>query len=307
MLYPPALLALAATQDHLLTRRQTVPGILTNGAWYRRIASGALIPVFPGVCRLPAPPMTEIATIRAAILSVGRGCLASHRSAALLWGMPVPHHDEVDLVVPNRWVQMKRKGVVIHEPTDMSDLRGTKRQGIPVVGAARTLVDLGAVCEPAVVANALEHVLVNRITTIGAVAKALDRHEGRGRNGAGVLRHVLTDTALGARPPDSVLEAKVLRLLKRHQLPPLVFQHEVTVGRKKYRIDFADPEQRKGFEFDGWTYHGTRLGFERDRRKIADLATVGYQIVPYTWRQVMRDESFVAESIRATLGLPTKP
>jgi very-short-patch-repair endonuclease len=281
--------------------------MLSPGAWVRRLKAGTLDPVFRGVVRIPGSPSDAIQTIHAAQLSVGRGCLASHRSAAMLLGAEVSGIEPVDLIIPNRTVQMSRPNVIIHQPVDASGLRRSTSDGISHTGGARTLIDLGAVVEEHVVAKAVEQFVVGRTITIAQLALTVENNGGCGRRGAGVLRRVLTDAKLGARPPDSVLEAHVLRMLARRGLPTLTFQHGVSVGTRKYRIDFADPAKKVGFEFNGWEYHGRRLSFERDARKVTDLASVGYRIAVITWRQVMFDEDWVVQRIWTMLGLRGTP
>jgi very-short-patch-repair endonuclease len=307
VIYPTALLDLAATQHGLAAYRQVVPDILSPAAWVRRLQAGTLIPVFRGVVRLPGSPPDPIQTVHAAQLSVGRGCLASHRSAAMLLGAEVRGADPVDLIVPNRSVQMSRPNVIIHQPVDGAGLHADTTVGVRHTGAARTLVDLGAVECERTVAKTVEHFVVSKNVTVAQIAVAIERNGGCGRSGAGVLRRVLTDSRLGARPPDSVLEAHVLRMLHRRGLPTLTFQYEVAVGTRNYRIDFADPANKVGFEFNGWEYHGRRLSFERDARKVTDLASVGYRIAVITWRQVMLDEDWVVSRMWTMLGLRGHP
>ncbi|MGH9000088.1 MAG: hypothetical protein ACRDY7_11940 [Acidimicrobiia bacterium] len=42
----------------------------------------------------------------------------------------------------------------------------------------------------------------------------------QGRHGAGVAGLILDERALGADPPDGLLEPRMARLLRRAQLPP---------------------------------------------------------------------------------------
>ena len=39
-------------------------------------------------------------------------------------------------------------------------------------------------------------------------------------------------------------------------------------------------------EVDGFTYHGTRGGFERDRGRDAQLQLAGYRVLRITWRRL---------------------
>jgi len=66
-------------------------------------------------------------------------------------------------------------------------------------------------------------------------------------------------------------------------------------------VDFLWADHFLIVEVDGWGSHGTRSAFEEDRARDARLATLGYSVVRFTWRQVTRDPSGVAATIRALL------
>ena len=52
------------------------------------------------------------------MLSIGRGAVASHRSAAFLWGVERPSHDPVDVVLARNQRVPELVGVEVHRPTD---------------------------------------------------------------------------------------------------------------------------------------------------------------------------------------------
>ncbi len=302
MYFSPEFLQLAQKQQQLMSRRQAVPTFMSAPSWSRRHTSGLLERAQPGVSRLVGSVQSPEQQIQAALLSIGRGSIASHRSAAHLWGLKVCGHEPIDVVVPDRSVEMTREGVLIHQPTDAADLRPTKRQGIRCAGALRTLCDLGAVVDPTVVAASLEKLVVSRVVSFNNVCKALERHEGRGRAGAGVLRGVLADWSFGARPPDSVLEVRLAKLLSREGLTGVTFHHGIRVGRKRYVIDAAFVAEKLAIEVDGWEFHGRRWAFEGDRSRDVDLASIGWQTLRFTWRRVIADRSGVGRDIRSVLG-----
>ena len=198
----------------------------------------------------PAPSGTH----RCRAVSLGPGVVASHRSAAYLWGAEIGGAAPVD-VIAGRGAGSQRPGVTIHRPLDGGHVRSVVRHGIPVTTPARTLVELGAVCARTSVERVYEQFLVAGTVTSASAQAALVRHARRGRVGAGVLRSVLDGWTLGERPPDSVLEAVMARVLQRHGLPVPRFQHVVRGAGFRYRVDFAYPELRIVIEVDGWRYH----------------------------------------------------
>lgn len=55
-------------------------------------------------------------------------------------------------------------------------------------------------------------------------------------------------------------------------------------------------------ELDGWQFHNDRDQFEEDRRRDARLAVLGYRVLRFTYRQLMRRWSVVRASIEACMA-----
>jgi very-short-patch-repair endonuclease len=103
---------------------------------------------------------------------------------------------------------------------------------------------------------------------------------------------------MNERPPDSVLEEAMTRLVMRFSLPQLVF-HPRLVG---YEVDFLVAGSCIVVECDGWATHGLmRSTFESDRVRDNDLAAAGY-VVRFTWRQICRQPASVARRLRAVIA-----
>jgi very-short-patch-repair endonuclease len=164
----------------------------------------------------------------------------------------------------------------------------------------RTLVDLGAVVKHWVVEDALDRGLSSKLIRMPAVEWTLHDVGRPGRRGCGVLRRVLDERALGAAPPDGLLEPRMARLLQDHGLPPAVFQH--IVPGPGYKIDFAYPDVLLAIEVDGYDPHGTRKAFDTDRARQNRLVLLGWTMLRFTWPQVVREPAKVAAEVRAALG-----
>ena len=114
---------------------------------------------------------------------------------------------------------------------------------------------------------------------------------------------MLAGWELGDKPPDSVLEPALARVLLRHGLPTAVFHRRVRAGGRVFEVDFAYPELRIVIEVDGWQHHGRRDAFERDRARDAALVAAGWVVLRFTWLQVTRRPAWVAAQIAATLAV----
>ena len=110
----------------------------------------------------------------------------------------------------------------------------------------RTLLDLGAV-RPDLVASSLDALMVAGTITAAGVRRVLEEERRRGRPGVRVLERALDDLPDLGKPPDSVLELTMGRLLERAGLGEWSFHHRV--GR--YELDFAIPALCFGVEVDG--------------------------------------------------------
>jgi very-short-patch-repair endonuclease len=270
---------------------------LSRAAWYRALDAGVLVQVHPGIAHLVGTATTREHAIAAAVLAAGKGAMASHRSAAHLWGVPRPLDDPIDVILSTRAREATLHGVVVHRPRDRKDLSPVQRSGIKTSNVLRMLCDLGAV-DPGSVPSAVEHVVTSGLASPAALRTAVDVHSRRGRHGVPAFRAALDDWVLDSKPVDSVLEPTMRRLVTDHGLPPVEF-HPVLCG---YEVDFLVIDSPVVLECDGWDSHGRqRDQFEGDRVRDATLAAAGYVTIRFTYRQVTRRAGQVAERIRAVL------
>jgi very-short-patch-repair endonuclease len=271
---------------------------LTRREWNAAIARGEGESRHRNVLRLYGAPTTMELEIEAAVLAAGSDALASHRSAALLWGAERPAGDPIDLILPQRNRQARLSNVVIHRPRDMRQLRPVWRHGIPTTDPLRTLLDLGAVDAGGVDA-ALVRFVVDGYVTPRAVRAALVRHSQHGRHGVVALRDALDRWSLDDKPADSDLEALMGEILVTYSLPNAEFH--ATVGG--FEVDFWIVGSIVVIECDGWSAHGVdRDQFEFDRIRDAELSAQGFITLRTTWRQMTRNPRLVAKRIEALLA-----
>ena len=120
----------------VVTRDACIRAGISSASWYRAHRDGMLEPLHRNVARMVGTPRTRQQAVCAAVLAAGRGALASHRSAAFLWGIPRPDVDPVDVLLPDRARRASLSPVVVHRPSDLGDLKPVRRQGIPVTNVA---------------------------------------------------------------------------------------------------------------------------------------------------------------------------
>jgi hypothetical protein len=283
-------------EDHhgLVTVAAAVRAGVSLSTWYRAVRSGAVEQLHPGVARLHGSPRSREQAIAAAVLAAGRGAMASHRSAAHLWGIPRPEDDPIDIMLTERRREANLCGVAVHRPRDRRDLSPVLRQNIRTSNILRLLCDLGAVDRRSVF-DAVGHVVTNGLASPVALRTAVDVHARRGRHGVPAFREALEDWVLDGKPVDSILEPAMRKLVAKYGLPPVEF-HPIVCG---YEVDFRILDSPIILECDGWDSHGrNRRRFEKDRVRDGDLTAMGNIVLRFTYRGITRHAAREADRIR---------
>ncbi|CAN5708125.1 hypothetical protein BH18ACT2_BH18ACT2_12150 [soil metagenome] len=269
---------------------------MSTAAWYRACADGRFELVHPGVARLPGAPRTREQAIAAAVLATAPGSLASHRSAAHLWGITRPEDDPIEIILTRRTRTPELDGVTVHRPRDLLDLKPVLKDRVPTTNVLRLLCALGAV-DPAMVPAAVGHVVTARLASPVALRRAIERHARRGRHGVPAFRTALEEWVIDGKPVDSVLEPAMRRLFETYHLPPYEF-HARIAG---YEVDFHVVGTPIVLECDGWEFHAkTRAQQDADAARDADLAEHGHLSLRFTYHQIVRRP---AEQARRILAL----
>ncbi|HMC06903.1 MAG TPA: DUF559 domain-containing protein [Solirubrobacterales bacterium] len=79
---------------------------------------------------------------------------------------------------------------------------------------------------------------------------------------------------------------------------------EVNVSVGRYTVDFLWRARGLVVETDGWRFHRGRTAFEEDRARDVWLKLRGYDVVRFTYRQVMEQSADVAKALRGLLARP---
>ena len=295
---------LAARQYSVFTLEQAAGCAVSADALFRAVRRGRVIRLHAGVFAFAGLPETWERSVLAACLAGGRDAVASHRAAARVWDLVEPTSDTVEITVPRG--QMPRlRGVTLHRSADLVADHTTVRKRIPVTNPLRTMADLGAVLSPEALEDALDAGLAYpalfSVAAVEAMRSRLARH---GRSGAGVLRKVLEERALGDAVSDSKLERRMGELLRRAGLPKAVFHYVVCTPAGVFlaEVDFAYPEIKLAIEVDGFGVHGTPRAMAKDFVRQNGLVPYGWRVLRFTWRQVIRQPEVVARAIGAALA-----
>jgi very-short-patch-repair endonuclease len=273
-----AVAKLAARQRGLVHRDQALALGMTVRQYQARTASGLYVRSQPRVVRLAGAAVDWEQRVLAASMSAGKGAAASHRAAALVWGLRGIERAPVEIAVP-----MGRSpdltGVVVHR-SRTAEL--TVCRGIPVTRPAATLLVLGSTVDEATLRQAVEDAIFRRLTTVVRLADMVERYGRSGRDGTALLRQMLAERAPDAAATESVLEDMMDRLLRDAGIDDFHRQYEV----EGVRLDFAKPEIKLGIEVDGLAFHSGSDDVQRNYRKLNRLLALGWRILHFTWADI---------------------
>ncbi|MEO7837528.1 MAG: type IV toxin-antitoxin system AbiEi family antitoxin domain-containing protein [Acidimicrobiales bacterium] len=273
---------LARRQHGLVTLAQAIDAGLSPAGVQWRARVGRWNRVAPGVFALAGTAVTWRQRTMAAVLAAGPGAVASHTTAAALYGLSRCPFKGVEITVPTGRSRRSSLGLV-HGSVHLDRLDVARIDSVPVTRPARTLVDLAGAVEKAVLEEALDDALIRRLTTLDRLRQRAQALGASGRNGTRLLREELAAWAEGDLV-EEVAEMRMIRRLVANGQPKPVLQHEVSDGNGRFvaRLDAAYPEERVGLEMNGFRWHGTPRAFARDPARLRRLAAMGWLILPCT-------------------------
>lgn len=294
----PKLDRIAAEQHGLLTCRDVLqvgvpPATLTS--WIRR---GRLRPLHRGVYAPEGVAVTPELTARAATLATGHAdAAASHQTAARVHGIGVLIVDgAAHVTVPTGVHRPSRPELFVHR-SDLAADEVTVRGTLRVTSVPRTLHDLLRGADRLGAVWACEAALRRDLLAERELDALVSRSAGRSYGARMRRRRALVDVR-----SESPLETAIRLVLHDAGLPPPVSQHPLRTedGHLLARLDLAWPDARMGLEADGKEPHGKPRPVYTDRWRTNAL--VGWQLVRFTWYDVLRRPAYVVATVRAHLA-----
>jgi very-short-patch-repair endonuclease len=288
--------AIASRQHGIVTRAQLLDAGVGAGAIDHWVSTGRLLIRHRGVYALGHGASPRFADVHAAVLAYGPCAIASHRTAASMWGF-VPaavggsaafeaREGTIDVTVVGRHAR-PRPGIRLHRTDQLMRADLSHLEGIPLSSPARALLELAAVIESErELELALHEAIALRLATIEEVQTVLARYPQR--PGCALLA-TLADPRRRLSATDSGGAERLHRLIRRSGLPDP--KSGARVGR--WPLDFFWPEAALGAEVDGYDFHSTLPRVERDHRKDHDVRELGVLLLRFTGRQVRREPEYV--------------
>jgi very-short-patch-repair endonuclease len=250
-----------------------------------------------GPARYATPAAAEQWRTRIAAALHGSDAVASHTTAPSLWGLLAPPDGPLHVTVAAGASGRGSGGVVRHRGLDAGWHR-RRVDGLPVTSVERSLVDAWggpAGCSRADLRGATITAVRRRMCTPRALDAELalrPRLPGRAE-----LSHLVRLLADGCQ---SELEIwGCLHVLRGPGMPPFTQQRSLVVAGEQFFLDAAYDEVLLAVELDGAAWHGSRDQRERDIRRDAVVATLGWQTLRFSHRRLTHAAEACRRDIRA--------
>lgn len=219
--------------------------------------------------------------------------VASHASAAYLWGLLRYRPETIHVTAPTR--RRGERGFRVHFSSILAPEDRAVREGIPLTSLARTFLDLAGSWRAERLERSLERAEERGIFDLHDVEALLRRaggHPGRRRldRAAAIYRPdpAVTRSAFERRFRDAVVRAGI-------PAPSMNF----VVAH--YELDACWPDLSFAVELDLFETHGTRAAFERDRRRHEALKLLGVETIRITEPRFKAEPDLVLANLATLL------
>jgi very-short-patch-repair endonuclease len=219
--------------------------------------------------------------------------VASHGSAAYMWGLYRYAPETIDVTAPIR--RRATREFRVHFSSILAAEDRLAREGIPVTSVPRTLLDLSIRAKPERIERLLERAEELELLDLHAVEDVLDRaggHRGRGR-----LRRAL---AL-YQPDPSFTRSRFEKTFRRLVIAAGLPTPSMNFNVEGYELDAYWPDLRFAVELDLFETHGTRAAFERDHLRQEELKLLGVEMIRVTRPRLQREPDAVIGNLATLL------
>ena len=290
-------MSLATRQYGVVSTRQLEPIGYSPSSVAKAEKSGRLHRLHRGVYAVGHRRLTWHARCWAAVLAAESNetdevvwpAVASHGSAAYLWGIFRYAPETIDVTAPTR--RRAKREFRVHFSSILAAKDRGEQEGIPVTSVPRTLLDLAARSRPARLERCLEWAEERDLFDLHEVQEILDR--AGGHRGRGPLRRALAIYEPEPAFTRSGLEKRFLALVRRAGLPIPAVNH-VVAGLE---LDTYWEEERFAVELDVYETHGSHAAFERDRQRPDDLLLQSIETIRVTGPRLKREPQATIERV----------
>jgi Transcriptional regulator, AbiEi antitoxin len=219
--------------------------------------------------------------------------VASHGSAAYLWGLYRYAPERIDVTAPIR--RRAKREFVVHFSSILAPEDRGEREGLPVTSVPRTLLDLAVRATPRQLERLLERAEELGLLDLHKVEDVLDR--AGGHRGRGPLRRSL---AL-YQPDPTFTRSRFEKRFRRLAIGAGIAAPSMNFNAHGFELDAYWPGLRFAVELDVFETHGSRAAFERDHVRQEDLKLLGIEMIRVTKPRLDREPDAVMGNLATLL------
>jgi very-short-patch-repair endonuclease len=268
-----AALAVVAGRQHGVVTREQLEAVGFGTATITRWAkAGRLHRLHRGVYAVGHMAISWEGRCLAAVLA-RPGSVASHRTAAWIYGLLRSRPGTIHLTAPTR--QRAKRDFVVHfarlEPEDVRTVNG-----IPVTSPGRTVLDLAPDESRRDLGRLLKRANDNELLDRRRFEALLSRaggHPGRGKLAAALRAY---------KPEQAVLRSDLEKRFRDLVLAAGVPRPQTNVVVEGYELDAYWEAEGFAVELDVYATHGSPTSFEEDRKREDDLLLAGIELIRVT-------------------------
>jgi very-short-patch-repair endonuclease len=276
-------------QDGVITLAQARQAGLSLDAAKRRVRSGHWRRCARGVYFADDRHFTDAARVRATVWGYGEHAVASGLAAAWWHGLTRFLPDIVEVTVPRSSHGRGHQGSRLRR-RDLDRADVVTDRGLRVTALALTVVE-------ASVRRGGGPKLMD-----SALQRRVDLHElwrahlrNKGRYGSPAARRFLQAASDGAR---SEAERLLVKLLREAGITGWQTNYPVA----GYKVDVGFPKLKLAIEADGWAFHSDQQDFHNDRLRQNNIAVLGWQVLRFTWLDLVEYPQRVIAVIRSAIS-----
>ncbi|GIJ23679.1 hypothetical protein Vlu01_43030 [Micromonospora lutea] len=272
-----------------------------NG-WLRRVLPAVYVEdsllAGPESASLLARVTPEVARRAALAYADGRAALSALTALDVYGLRPQPAGEPVYLDVPAGVGLRSRTNLVVRHRTGFAagPPHVVVRRGVPVVRLEEALAHSWPLLPEESRIGPIVRAVNDRMTTASRLRSAIAPK----LTGRAALSALVDRLDVGCRSPLEIWGHD--RVFTGPELPVLMRQVRVRVGKRTMYLDLFAEEERVNIELDGATSHGDPRQREIDLRRDALLATVGILVVRFSQRRLVREPDEVRRETSAILA-----
>ena len=291
------LVALAARQRQVFTRRQARLAGLTVAAVHRRVKAGIFVVHGPHTLHFAGSQLDWRGALLASLYDLGDDAAISGRAAAALHGLDGFDEGPIELLVPRPIRGRATVGTVTSSPhlsrLDVVTLEGDLR----VTSGTRTILELAGRVTERELANAVDSACRKGLTAPDALWRRWEQLGRQGRPGVATFERVMEMTGV-----QSWLERRFLDLVARYGLPrPSLQRVYRRDGQHVARVAFDYPRSDVTAAVGGRRGNMRAHHRRRQERRRNQLQLVGKVVYFFTTEDVVDAAGYVASTIGAAL------